>query len=295
MKKILSILAITIAALAAFSIVSCEKNNDGPSNGEGDNSIVGTWQFRGDEYHYFDATFKKDGSYEWMWIGASGRLKDTGSYSVSGNVITMTPKKFYEEDYNTKELVERPLSDQQWEGPRKVTVVSSGDGIAYWRWSGDFLIDNSDHFRGNEGEPLLVFKEGADFKFKSSDLIGTWENKYENGVVDRYIFTNDGFSYYSVWPQEEAECGLSVRKDTGTWSLKGNVLTLNEKMSYNSFKFIQYNRETQKNEYIYVDVDPVTFETDNWFSYDSEYDRTIYIYIENGKLYLPEVTLTKKK
>ena len=142
---------------------------------------------------------------------------------------------------------------------------------------------------------MLVFKEGADFKFKSSDLIGTWENKYENGVVDRYIFTNDGFSYYSVWPQEEAECGLSVRKDTGTWSLKGNVLTLNEKMSYNSFKFIQYNRDTQKNEYIYVDVDPVTFETDNWFSYDSEYDRTIYIYIENGKLYLPEVTLTKKK
>jgi hypothetical protein len=292
MKKIYCILAICLASCLALT--SCEKENQS-SGGSGDGSVVGTWQFRGDEYHYFDATFKKDGNYEWMWIGASGRIKDTGSYTVSGNVITMTPKKLYEEDYDTKELVETSLSSFQWNGPRKVTVVRTGDGIAYWRWSGDFLIENSDFFRGNEGEPYLVFKQGANFKFKSSDLVGTWECQYETGVVDRYIFTSKGYTYYSAWPEADAGCGLSVRKETGEWSLDKNALTIKEKMDYTSSKFIKYNRETGKNEYEYVDVDPVTFETDNWFSYESEYEHTIYIYVEDGKLYMPEMTLTKKK
>ncbi len=288
MRKFFGILAIAIAFVATFS--SCDKEEKG-----GDNDIIGTWLMRADEYHYFDATFKKDGSYEWMWKGASGRVMDKGSYTYENNVITMTPQKFYEEDYDSKELKEQPLSNVEWSGPRKVTVVENLGGVAFWRWKGDFMIDDSDWFRGNEGEPVTVFKEGYNVKVKESDLKGTWEMQDADEYRDIFTLGDKTYSWYSIWPEEDAECGLSVRKETGTWSFKGNVLTFVATKQYNSFKSLGYNKETQKNEYIYYNVNPETFEADQWESYNLDYTLEYYFYLADGKLTLPIAVYVKKK
>lgn len=283
MKRLIYMAIVAMTALA----VSCNKENSG--NTGGDDGIIGTWLMRVDEYHYFDATFKKDGSYVWEWKGAGGRLQDTGSYTYENNVVTMTASKFYEEDYETEEMKAADMP-QDWSRVRTVTFVENLGPVAWWTWSGDHFAENSSMFGGDD--PVIVFKEGADLGIKSGDLKGTWEAEFD-GWTERIIFEDGTFTWYSLWKSDEAECGYSLNKDTGTWTLKGNALSFDCKKAYYSFA-VFYNPGTQKNEYTYYDVKPDTFEAEKWRSVDQEWSQTYYIYIKGKELFLTRGTYTKK-
>lgn len=285
MKKLIYI-ALAAAALLA---VSCGKDDSKDS----DSSITGTWLMRADEYHYFDATFKKDGTYEWLWQGAGGRLLDTGTYTFSGNVVTMTAKKFQEEDYESNKMTDAEMP-QDWSGVRTVTVVENKGAVAFWKWNNDYFMDNSDNFRGENMGPILVFKDGANLNIKDSELIGTWEIK-EDDYIDRLVFEKGGFTQYGAWKNDEAEGGLSVTKELGTWSVKGNVLSLKYEKMFSSSKSLGWNPEKQINEYIYYKVNPETLEAEQWESYTQDFSLQWYIYIENGKLYTPSYGIYSKK
>lgn len=281
---------IAVALSAAFA-VSCSSTDPDTFSGSGDDSILGTWLMRADEWHYFDVTFKKDGSYSWTWDGASGKLLDTGTYKYENNVVTTTATKFFEEDHETHVMKEADFFNTEWNKVRTITFVKNEGAVAWCTWENDYFVENSD-FRGNNG-PILLFKEGADVKFGASDLKGTWELTADSSI-DRIIFENNSFTWYSAWPNTEAEGGYSVRKDTGTWSLNKNVLTFEYKKAYSSYKTLGWNQATQQNEYIYYKVDPVTLEAEQWESYDSGWSHACYIYISDGKLIMPNGTYTKK-
>lgn len=275
MKKILYSILVAVAAFA----VSCSKD-DGSQNEDG--GFTGTWLMRANEHHYFDATFNSNGTYEWEWKGVA-RFKDTGSYTEKDGVITMTPEKLYESDYETGELVQVSLSDFQWSGPRKVTILSVEGGVAWWKWEGDFLMQNTDDFTGG----IMIFKKGYNFNIKKSDLLGTWEIKREDGFVESRIVIGDGtFSWYDAYEQPDAECGIAVRKDSGTWTLDENVLQIKATGSASSAKSLGYNQSLGKNEYIYSNVNPETLEADQWYSTTVNWDSTYYIYLKDSELSL---------
>lgn len=277
------------AILALCAAQSCKKDKSGS-----DSEIVGTWQMRADEYHYFDATFKADGSYEWVWMGASGTIKDTGTYTYEEKTITMKPSKFYEEDYeNPGQFVSVSAENFGWSGPRTVTVVSYSDGVAYWRWKGDFMIDDSDWF--NNGDPIVIFRKGYDYKIKKSDVLGTWEDGADGSITRMVVNSDDTYALYWSWSQEDGT--LSVSKETGTWSLSGNVLSLTAITQYASFKSLGYNRETQQNEYVYYNVNPDTLEADQWetYNYAEPITTDYYLVLSDGKMVTNFGTFTKKK
>lgn len=287
MKKILLIAAVVFAGL----FVSCNKDDDGSNKANED--IVGTWLMREDDYHFFDATFKKDGTYEWIWQGAGGKMMDSGTYEYEDKVITMTATKFQEEDYESKKMKTADMPED-WSKVRTVTIVENAGAVAWWTWDNDYFIESSDHFRYDLSGPIIMFKEGEDPGIKAPDLRGTWEIKDED-VIARLVFADNTFIQYDAWKQDTAEGGYSVSKDTGTWSLKKNVLTLNYKEGYSSFKSLGWNPETQVNEYIYYKVDPRTLEAEQWESYTQDYSTEWYIYLKDGKLYIPtQGTFSKK-
>ena len=155
MKKLLIFVVAIFAALA----VSCNKDEGGKNGNE---EILGTWLMRADEYHYFDVTFKKNGTYEWLWQGAGGRMLDTGTYKYENKVITTTATKFQEEDYESKQMKDAQMPEE-WNGVRTMTVVEDAGAIAWWRWKNDYFIEDSDYFRGDVSGPIIFFKEGFPF------------------------------------------------------------------------------------------------------------------------------------
>ena len=173
---------IAIVAFAALT-VSCGKENtrDDPDDGGKDAGIIGTWLMRADEYHYFDVTFKKDGTYEWTWDGASGRLQDTGTYKYENKVATMTATRFFEEDYESKQMKAADMPED-WSKVRTLTFIENKGAVAWVSWKNDFFMPSSDDFRGEDLGAIIVFKEGADLGIKKADLIGTWEIKDEAGA-----------------------------------------------------------------------------------------------------------------
>ena len=288
MKKLFYLAAAAIAAVA----ISCGKtNSEGPGgNNQKDDGIVGTWLMRLDEYHYFNVTFKEDGSYEWLWQGAGGNRLDKGTYKLENNVITTTAKEVFEADYETGEMQKSDLENWGWAGVRTITVVKQDGPVAWWSWKDDYLMQDSGFF-GEDS--VIIFKKGADFGIKASDLLGTWEVAADGGV-DRVVFESGTVTWYTTWKTEEAEGGISATKNTGNWSLEGNVLTINYKMAYSSSESLGWNPETQQNEYIYYKVDPVTLECENWQPYNQEFTETHYIYLKGNELFMRMATYTKK-
>ena len=285
MKKLLIFVVAIFAALA----VSCNKDEGGKNGNE---EILGTWLMRADEYHYFDVTFKKNGTYEWLWQGAGGRMLDTGTYKYENKVITTTATKFQEEDYESKQMKDAQMPEE-WNGVRTMTVVEDAGAIAWWRWKNDYFIEDSDYFRGDVSGPIIFFKEGADPGIKTSDLKGTWEIRAEDGI-DRLIIGDSDFTQYTAWKNSEIGGGYSVTKEIGRWFLKGCILTLEYQKVFTSSKRF-WNPATQANEYIYYKVDPETLEAEQWESYSQNYSLEWYIYLKDGKLYTPSFGTFSKK
>ncbi|MBO4467418.1 MAG: hypothetical protein J5745_04850 [Bacteroidales bacterium] len=279
--------ALTLMAIAAFVTISCDKD-------DAESGVVGTWQMRADEYHYFDATFNSDGTYVWNWMGASGGIKDEGTYTFENDQITMKATTMWEEDYENKGHYNKTsLSSFEWHGKRVVTVHKNLGGVAFWDWKGDFLIQDSENFRfGKDG--VIVFKKGFDFKIKKSDLIGTWEEYNEDNSLSRRLIVEDGkFKDYSVWYNEDGS--LCVHKEIGTWTLSSNVLSMKFTNGYSSYMLLGWNKETQQNDYLYYNVNPDTLEAEQWESYTYDYTQELYIYIDGNKVVSNMGTLFKKK
>lgn len=268
MKRILTLALIALSIAAA---VSCKKD-------KGNNSIEGTWLMRWDGSHYFDATFKKDGSYEWLWQGAAGLMKDTGKYTFQNNVITMTPSKYYREDWsNEGQLIEYTAEDFEWSGPRTVYVLENHGSYAFWKWEGDHLL--------REAENIPMFRKGAK-NVKSSDMKGTWEGvQYDEKI--RYVFDGTNFAEYGIAEATESQ-PLHVGKRSGTYTVEDNIITLSFKKSQRSFKHLGGTN------YTWYTVDPQTYESDQWETFDVDFNSKYYVFIADKKLYMESLVLTKK-
>jgi len=254
----------------SFSAVSCKKTHTN------DNTVYGTWLMRYDSQLYFNATFNEDGTYEWLWDGAPGKRKDAGTYSRVGNVIKMTPEKFWIDDWNGG-IYEVSGENFYWTGPRTVTFVEHLGVMAYWKWEGD------NEMALNGIETIPVFRKGA----KSADFRGTWEGK--DGTSDKVIweFTTYGFTIYEIdfpyndWP-------LRITKRQGTWSNEDNTVT---------FKFTKLERSRKDlgdGNYEYFTVDPETYETQYGESKDLDYTAKTYIFTYKDKMFMENAVFTKK-
>lgn len=275
MKKLFIFAVLLLAFSVAF--VACNKDNDGKDSG-----IVGTW-IGSVDYHYPRITFKKDGTYEWMWDGIA-KFKDNGTYTYENGTVVMTVKAIYEfndeGDGNGKWDKCEDMINEYFNGVRrcKVTEVVSGGAL--------FIEIENDYFAGGD---WLVCREGFKQDLKKSDLAGTWE-KADETTGTRMVLGSDGkYTKYEWWYNVENGSKLVVAKYVGTWSIKQSTLTIDEKTLYQSYKRVG------SNEYEYYNVNATTLEADKWESQSLSYGpEDSFVVFANGKLYMHESVFTKK-
>ncbi len=268
-------LLFAMAALAMLSLSGC---------GDTDPEIEGTWLMRANEHHYFDATFKAGGDYEWKWMGVSGTRIDEGTYTFVNGVVTMTPATFKEEDYNNPgKLISVSSAIFGWSGPRTIKVTPITEGAALWEWENDWMIQSTKEL----GYPVLVLREDFTQNVSEALMKGTWERYDSEGKLEaRVIVKGKDYTFYSA---TDIAGKLVVAKTVGTWSHKGVILTLTPTT-------LQYSYEYNGVNYTFYTVDPVTLESETWIS--AQYDpdpMTMAVCVFDGKIYTAwEGTYIKK-
>lgn len=277
MKK--AYLYLTLIAFASFSFVSCDEDENTLTEEGG---IIGTWEGDPDQHHYPIAVIKADGTYEWEWSGVA-KFKDVGTYTYADNKIVMTGKNFYEWDSEEGKYV-----DNDWvEGntKRNIKIIDLTPGV--------MNVELTDYFMGGgqgEGFPFILYRKGLVQDIKTKDLEGTWESYDSDGSLsERIIISGNNFTAYSVRTSQSNFC---AEKSTGTWSVKGNVLTVKPTDLYFS-----YSRPTGTGEYEYSVVDPVTLEAETWTKAvytPDEYEERIYLSDDKKTLFVSGAKFTKK-
>lgn len=264
-----------MAAMAMLSLSGC---------GDTDPEIEGTWLMRANEHHYFDATFKAGGDYEWKWMGVSGTRIDEGTYTFVNGVVTMTPATFKEEDYNNPgKLISVSSSIFGWSGPRTIKVTPITEGAALWEWENDWMIQSTKEL----GYPVLVLREDFTQNVSEALMKGTWERYDSEGKLEaRVIVIGNAYTYYEVY---EMSGHMAVCKTVGTWSHQGAVLTLTPSEALYSYKY-------ENGVYSFNDVNPETLECETWIkaSYTPN-PISMSVCISDGKIYTTwEGTYIKK-
>ena len=265
--------ALVALVLLSLTAVSCKKTHTD------DSTVYGTWQMRYDSQHYFDATFNEDGTYEWIWYGAQGMLKDTGGYSRVGSVIKMNPERYWMDDWNGG-LVEVSAEEYDYTGYRMVTFVEHLGSMAYWKWENCNVFSTSDEFGVDK---MPVFRKGA----KTANFKGTWVGDAYTSDKEMWEFTAYGFSKYEIdlpyndWP-------LRITRRQGTWTNDGNAVTLN------FTKLERSRKDVGDGKYDYYTVDPDTYETQYGESKDLDYTETTYIFTYGSQMFMENLVLTKK-
>ena len=306
MKKIM------LAALAAcaFFAFSCTDDGEGSIN---ESNLVGTtWYMVGEEYHPIIATFEKGGKYTWEYGGITG-MKDTGTYTIKGNVITMNITDFWEIETDWIDGVPGHAEGSEWtkveaeytkerSKTRTATIYVQEKRFLIWG------VEN-DWFMAGEGSgPMVVFMSDdvkelhADKEVSQSDLQGEWEARDSKGTLyARMIVEGNKFTSYSLDENHEYDPKTQittthpyVSKDSGTFSLKGGKITINIEKSYTSMEYVQLS-----DEYRYSGFDANTLEATEWLSDNSwSYSMEFYVYREGKNLYygmsMHGVALTKK-
>ena len=270
---------LTLIAFASFSFVSCDEEENTLTEEGG---IIGTWEGDPDQHHYPIAVIKADGTYEWEWSGVA-KFKDVGTYTYADNKIVMTGKNFYEWDSEKGKYV-----DNDWvEGntKRNIKIIDLTPGV--------MNVELNDYFMGGgqgEGFPFILYRKGLVQDIKTQDLEGTWESYESDGSLgERIIISGNNFTAYEVWTIDTVLC---ADKSTGTWSVKGNVLTVKPKDLYYS-----YSRPTGTGEYEYSVVDPVTLEAETWTKAvytPDEYEERIYLSDDKKTLFVSGAKFTTK-
>ena len=143
MKKLhLVALLGLFAAFCGFVFTSCGDDDSDP-----DNPLVGTWQYTESfsEQHYshsvtFSITFKSNGEYS---LSEEGRHKtenmeenfgsrESGTYTLVGNTLTLTAKKFsYKDPENGKWIDEDSPNFQPWS--QEIAIDGKTLYIALWQ------------------------------------------------------------------------------------------------------------------------------------------------------------------
>lgn len=293
MKKII------FAALAAcvFFAFSCTDEGEGTIN---ESKLVGTtWYMVGEEYHPIIATFEKGGKYTWEYGGITG-FKDTGTYTIKGNVITMNIADFWEIETDWIDGVPGHAEGSEWtkvedeytkerSKTRTATIYVQEERFLIWG------VEN-DWFMAGEGDgPMVVFMSDdlkefhANKSVSQSDLQGEWEGHDASGNLNaRLIIEGDKFTAYELnlnyeYNSETKETTTHpyVTKDTGTFSVSGGKITLNFQKSYTSMVYV-----LETNEYRYSGYDANTLEATEWLADDSwTYSAEFFVYRDGQNLY----------
>ena len=270
---------LTLIAFASFSFVSCDEDENTLTEEGG---IIGTWEGDPDQHHYPIAVIKADGTYEWEWSGVA-KFKDVGTYTYADNKIVMTGKNFYEWDSEKGKYVNNDWVEGNTK--RNIKIIDLTPGV--------MNVELNDYFMGGgqgEGFPFILYRKGLVQDIKTQDLEGTWESYESDGSLgERIIISGNNFTAYEVWTIDTVLC---ADKSTGTWSVKGNVLTVKPKDLYYS-----YSRPTGTGEYEYSVVDPVTLEAETWTKAvytPDEYEERIYLSDDKKTLFVSGAKFTTK-
>lgn len=267
-------LLFALAAIAALA-VSCGDNKGLETT---DSAILGTWYMMGESYHPVIATFNADGKYEWEYGGITG-LKDNGTYTKQGNVITMNIEQMWQKDgervWHDDGTVEIDGNWQKsdWEGSgskvRTCTILMIQEPVLIWTQSGDYFFGEDEMvvFMSRKASDM----DGIDTGVKASDLQGEYESRNSDGtLVGRLIIEGNNFTTYSLFTDMSFNDGVQTvhnytTKDTGTFSINAGKITINTKMHYGGFKSEQ-NPLTYEWTYTYSKFDPATLESEEWLS-----------------------------
>lgn len=283
------------AALAAFALlaISCDKDENGNVS---QSDLLCTWYMPGEEYHPSIVTFEKNGNYTWEYGGITG-LKDTGTYTISGDVITFKISDFWQ--IETDWVDGHPANVGEWskmsaeetkELPRNrtVTVHVLAKPLLIWSVKNDWFYGG-----GEEDGAFLMFMSSNKEELNigqpvtESDMQGEWEGKNDNGkLVSRLIVSGNKFTAYTLGTNYDynSETGETrtdeyVIKQVGTFSVKGNELTVNYDTMYNSAKY-----ELVDGKWIntFGAFDPNTLEATEWLSEQPQGYSDVYIVYRDG-------------
>lgn len=265
-------LLFAMAAIAMLSFTACDDSTDP--------EIEGTWIMRAHAYHYFDATFNSNGTYEWKWMGVSGTRIDAGDYTFVNSVVTMNPNTFKETDYAIGKLLTISRDEFGWPGgARTVKVTPITKGAALWEWENDYMMQSTE-------DPILVLREDFTQSISQTQMQGTWERHNSEGKLEaRVIVAGNKYTYYEV---DELQGHMIVCKTIGTWSHKNATLTLTPSEILFSYKY-------EGGVYSFNDVNPESLECENWIKASYTQDpMEMYVCIYDGNIYTVVEGIYKK-
>lgn len=97
--RLFSLLGIMMLA-SMFTLTACSDDDDDKK--DNNNSLAGTWQ---DSYGDIkeEIIFNSNGTYEWSYLDYRNRYgdKEAGTYSVSGNKLTIVETRYYDYNFDT--------------------------------------------------------------------------------------------------------------------------------------------------------------------------------------------------
>ncbi len=287
------------AALAAFALlaISCNDNEEGSID---DSMLVGTtWYMVGEPYHPIIATFEKNGKYTWEYGGITG-FKDTGTYTVKGNVLTLNIESFWEIETDWIDGVPGHAVGSEWQKvdnqytaerakTRIVRIYVQEPRFTIWGVENDWFMGAA------ENAEMVVFMSDdlneihANKTVSQADLQGEWEGRNSSGeltarlIIDGNKYTayslNDNY-YYNTETQETIITKY-VSKDTGTFKLEGSTFTITVEKQYESMVY-----DSKTDSYSYSNYDPSTLEATEWLSESNwEYTSAFYVYRDGTNLF----------
>lgn len=248
------------ALLAAISFAACSDDDGETELPITSDNIVGTWKIvkgeEGEIYEgeadswtenypdedgwYYTFTFNEDGSFIYVeYIHGEESERDTGTYSVSGNKLTIADCYFADE-YEIKKLTESQL------------VLFSSGATSEGSWESTKTFKRITAYTGG-GEPTVPPTDPDGPVPPSNKIIGTWQIVSEvgreidnrTGKVDSLSINypdGDGW-YYTLtyntdgsWNVIEYTHEKETSRTNGTYSISDNTLTMVSKSEPDSFK-----------------------------------------------------------
>ena len=285
---------LTLAAVVAL-VASCGK--DDPTGNVSDDAILGTWYMPGEYYHPSIPTFKANGEYEWEYGGITG-LKDTGTYTKKGNVITMNVQQIWEKDGDriwhedgTVEIsgswVKTEWGDENASKVRTCTILMVDEPVLIWTVKGDYFY--------GEDEMVMIMSrnagemDGIDKGLTAKDLEGEYEMKASDGeLVGRLILEGNNYTAYELASNYNSDDDTTTKytgKETGTFSVKDGKITIHHMKYYMGFKD-EYDMSTMTWNYTFSNYDPATLESEEWLrENESDWTEEYCVFRDGSNLY----------
>ena len=222
MKRLIYMAIVAMTALA----VSCNKDNGGEEGT--DTGIVGTWTMHAESAHYFQVSLDAKGSFDWQVLGVS-EFRETGSYNMDGDVITLETKKYYDRwddatgtEYKDKWIEKDGMPSagypEEFNGKRTMNIKVLKHGFIRC------ALVNDPQF-GDALKDVYLFLVGSNQGLKPSDLDGTWIYANAAGAeVAKVVFNGNKYSR-KVYMEYQGKVSDLAWDDLGTWSYDKGVIT----------------------------------------------------------------------